>query len=222
MSVLVSYLIANTRAQFNDLLNDHFAQDDVSDQVDGTNKKFKALNQNISNLAAGAPIDPRLIVNGAAVAGATDLATGIFTATVAPPAGALASLEYYFTLVDEATYIQFANMAAAFLGMARPVHFTAVTDDSYIVDNLANAAVHYMHSLAAKKMANLSSWYYSANAGNKSFDKNAISAKFLADAEDEKKQAKDERDDFYKGDGMQYRAATRLGNIPFPSYTPPR
>lgn len=222
MGVLVSYLVTNARGEFNDLKNDHFAQDDVSDQVDGVNQRFKALNQNVSNIAAGAPIDPRLMVNGAAVAGATDLATGIFTAAAAPPAGALASLEYYFTLIDDATYINFANMAAAFIGVAQPVHFVALTDDSHIEDNLAHAAVRYMHSLAAKKMANLSSWYYQANAGNKSFNKDAISAKFLADAEDEKKQAKDERDDFFKGDGAQFRSATRLGNIRFPSYTPPR
>lgn len=222
MGVLVSQLVNETRAAFNDLVTDHFAQDDVSDQVDGVNLKFKALNQNLSNIVAGAPIDPRLIVNGAAVAGATDLATGIFTAAVAPTAGALASLEYYFTLIDDATYITFAQMAAAFIGVALTVPFAALTDDSFISANLASAAVHYMHSLAAKKMANLSSWYYSANAGNKSFNKDQIAAKFLAAAEDEKKQAKDERDDFYKGDGAQFRKAYRLTNIPFPSYTPPR
>jgi hypothetical protein len=215
-------LVTNTRAAFNDLVSDHFAQDDVSDQVDGTNQRFKALNQNISDVAAGAPINPRLLVNGAAVAGVTDLSTGIFTAAVAPPAGALASLEYYFTLIDDATYINFANMAAGFIGVAQTVPLALLTDDSFIQANLAPAAVHYMHSLSAKKMANLSSWYYSANAGNKSFDKNTISAKFLADAEDEKKQATDERDGFYKGSGGQFRFATKLGNIPFPSYTPPR
>jgi len=222
MGVLVSFLVDNTRAAFNDLKNDHFAQDDVSDQVDGVNLNFKALNQNLSAIAAGSPINPRLIVNGAAVAGATDLATGIFTAAVAPAAGALASFEYYFTLIDDATYIQFANMAAGFIGVAQLTPLTALTDDSFIQANLAPAAVHYMHSASAKKMANLSSWYYSANAGNKSFNKEGISAKFLADAEDEKKQATDERDGFYKGSGGQFRFATKLGNIPFPSYTPPR
>lgn len=222
MGVLVSVLVSQTRAAFNDLKNDHFAQDDVSDQVDGTNQRFKALNQNLENIAAGAPIDPRLLVNGVAAAGAMDLATGIFTATVAPAAGSLASLEYYFTLVDDATYINFAWVAAAFLGLAQPTVFTALTDDSFVQANLVNAAVRYMHSLAAKKMANLSSWYYSANAGNKSFNKDTISAKFLADAEDEKKQAQTERDDFYKGDGAQFKPATRLTNIPFPNYTPPR
>lgn len=222
MSVLVSQLVTQARSAFNDLLNDHFAQDDVSDQVDGVNVKFKALNQNLSDVAAGSPISPRLLINGAAVAGATDLSTGIFTAAVAPGAGSLASLEYYFTLIDDATYINFAQMAAAFIGVAQTTAFTALTDETYINPNLVNAAVRYMHSLAAKKMANLSSWYYQANAGNKSFNKDTISAKFLAAAEDEKAQAEKEREDFYTRQGARNAPAYRLTNIPFPSYTPPR
>ena len=222
MGVLVSQLVDQTRSAFNDELADHFAQDDVSDQVDGVNLAFKALNQNISNAAAGAPINPRLIVNGASVAGTVDLATGIFTASVAPTAGALATLEYYFTLIDDDTYINFAQMAAAFIGVALVTPLAALTDDSYIDPNLSNAAVRYMHSLAAKKMANLSSWYYSANAGNKSFNKDTISRKFLDDAKEEGDRAEKERDGFYTRKGARNAPAYKLANIPFPSYTPPR
>lgn len=222
MGVLVSSLVTKTRAAFNDGLGDHFAQDDVSDQVDGSNKRFKALNQNLVNIAAGAPTDPALYVNGAAVSGVMNLATGIFTATVAPTAGSLANLEYYFTLIDDATYILFAQLAASFIGVSINPPFTTLAADSMIDPNIDNAAVRYMHAQAAKKMANLSSWYYSANAGNKSFNKDTISAKFLADAKDEEVQAAKERDDFYKGDGAQYRAAARISTVPFPSYTPPR
>jgi len=222
MGVLVSSLVTKTRAAFNDEYSDHFAQDDVSDQVDGSNKRFKSLNQNISNIAAGAPADPALFVNGTAVAGTMNLATGIFTATTAPTAGALASLEYYFTLIDDATYIQFAQMAASFIGVAQVIPFTTLAADSFIDPNIETGAVRYMHAQAAKKMANLTSWYYSANAGSKSFNKDSISAKFMADAKDEEAQAIAERDGFYTRKGAAAAPAQRITTVPFPSYTPPR
>ncbi len=125
-------------------------------------------------------------------------------------------------MIGDNVYIEYAQMAAAFIGVAGAVAFAGGGEDSLIDPNLENAAVKYMHSLAAKKMANLSSWYYSANAGNKSFNKDTISAKFLADAKDESAQAIIERDDFYKRQGAQNAPAYRITRQPFPSYTPPR
>ena len=76
--------------------------------------------------------------------------------------------------------------------------------------------------VGADKMSNLSSWYYSANAGNKSFNKDAIAAKFSKMATDQATAATASRDGVYTRQGQRNAPATKLTNIPFPSYTPRR
>lgn len=221
MGVLVSSLIDQARSILNDQLNDHFAADDASDQVDGVNNRFKALNQNVVDTAAGAPADPVMLVNGAVVTATVDLATGIYTAAVAPAAGALVSLEYYFILIEEATWIRFAKLGAEFVGVSPD--FTLVTEDSKVEKLLEVAVARYMASLGADKMSNLSSWYYSANAGDKSFNKDAIAAKFSKMAVDQETKAVKARDDVYLRHGKRNAPAWKIGaRIPFPSWTPRR
>ncbi len=221
MGVLVSSLILKARSEFNDLVNDHFTTDDLSDQVDGSNTRFKVLNQNLVDLATGAPADPTVYANNTPVAGTFNLATGIFTATVAPTAGSLCSAEYYFVLVEDATYIQFAQRAAEWIGVT-PL-FTLTTEDSKIDPLLEDGAAKYMASLAAKKMSNLSSWYYEAHAADKGFNKNTISQKFKDMAKDLNAEAIASRDGVYLRQGQRNAPAQAvLIRRPFPSYTPKR
>ncbi len=219
--VLVSSLILKARGEFNDLLNDHFTTDDLSDQVDGVNTRFKLLNQNVKNVTTGAPADPAVYANNDLVDGTFDLVTGIFTATTAPTAGSLCSAEYYFILVDDATYIGFAQRAVSFVGVVP--QFTLVTEDSKIDPLLEDAAAKYMAGLAAKKMSNLSSWYYEAHAADKGFNKNEISRKFKEMGEDLVKEATAARDGVYTRHGQRAAPAQAvLIRRPFQSYTPRR
>lgn len=219
MGVLVSSLVTKARAEFNDLVSDHFATDDLSDQVDGVNTRFKVLNQNLVGIAQGSPADPVLYANNTAVDGSFDLATGIFTADTAPTAGSLCSAEYYFVLIEDAVYIGFAERGAQFVGVSPTL--TAITDDSQVSKLLEDGAVKYMASLAANKMSNLSSWYYEAHAVDKGFNKDTISAKFTKMAEDLALQATAARDGVYTRHGQRNAPAQGvLIRRPFPDWTP--
>lgn len=221
MAVLVSQLISRARSLMNDELGDHFVADDGSDQVDGVNLRFKAVNQNLVDTADGAPADPVMLVNGTPVTATVDNATGIFTAASAPAAGSLVSLEYYFVLILDDTWLTFARLGAEFVGVSPD--FTAPTDDSHVPPLLELAVEHCMAGLGAGKMANLSSWYYAANAGDKSFNKDAIAAKFSKIAADEQAAALKARDDVYTRQGQRNAPAYRIGaRIPFPSWAPRR
>lgn len=219
--VLVSDLVLKARGEFNDLVNDHFTTDDLSDQVDGSNTRFKVLNQNIVGTAQGSPADPVVYANNVAVPGTWDLATGIFTADTAPTAGSLCNAEYYFVLVEDATYIQFAERGAEFVGVART--YTALTDDSHVEPLLKDAVAKYIASLAAKKMSNLSSWYYEAHAADKGFNKDTISNKFKEMSKDLVLEATASRDGVYTRHGQRNAPAQAvLIRRPFTSYTPRR
>jgi hypothetical protein len=76
---------------------------------------------------------------------------------------------------------------------------------------------------ASTKMSSLTSWYYQANAGNKSFNKDRISDKFSKTADEEMKTAVQLRDDVYKRHGKRNAPAmVQSAIVPFSSYTPPR
>jgi hypothetical protein len=208
MAILISTLIASVRSAFNDTLADHFAKDDLTKQVDGTNLRFKLNCQNVvDHTTDGAPSDPAVYVAGTLKTVTTDYtvskATGliVFVTGHQPTAGQRVSVEYFYVLIPDADYISFAQGASDFVGV-KPT-FTATTDYTAWNDLLNSAAEHYMHSHAAQKMANLSSWYYSANAGNKSFDKKNIAAAFSKTARDEAAEAVERRDDVYKRQGQR-------------------
>ena len=74
----------------------------------------------------------------------------------------------------------------------------------------------------AVKMTNLSSWFYRANAGNKSFDKAVIAQAFKEMAKEEYATAVEVRNDTYTREGKRNAPAWGKARTPFPSYTPPR
>ncbi len=221
MGDLVSDLITKARGYLNDGYGDNVTRDDISDLADGSTVVFQAYNQNLINAAAGAPADPAVRVNGIASAWSTfNSAAGLVTLSSAPAAGALVYLEYYFVLMPDSTYLNFAQSAAKFVGLTPA--FTMTTQDSGMSGPLAEAAVHYMASVAAQKMCSLSSWYYQAGAGNKNVDKAVIAAAFKDTSVEEYAAAVAVRDDFYKREGAREAPAWGRARTPFPSYAPPR
>ena len=221
MGVLVSDLITKARTILNDKLSDNYTRDDISDLVDGTTVVFRANNLNILSAALGGPADPVVRISGVSHAVSSwNPATGLVTLATAPAAGTLTYLEYFFSLMQDADYIGFAQGAAEFVGLT-PL-FTLATQDSMMSGPIAEAAVHYMAHLGATKMANLSSWYYRAGAGDKNFDKAVIAQAFQKMGIDQKAQAIDVRDGTYTREGQRNAPAWGRGRTPFTSYTPPR
>lgn len=222
MSLTASTLMARARALLNDGPGNNYATDEISDQVDGANLRLKAFNQNLLKIADGAPKDPEIRLGAGTVQAYTalDQPTGTFTLAAAIPAGTFTRLEYFFQLMTDAEYLGFVAQAQAFVGVTKAV--TTPADDTTITELLGDGAAQYMAHLGATKMSNLASWYYTANAGNKSFNKDAIAAKFKEMAKELLTGAVRARDDVYKRQGQRNAPAYATANIPLPSYTPPR
>ena len=129
-------------------------------------------------------------------------------------------LEYYFQLMTDAHYLNFALEAVAFLGLVPT--FTATNQDSLLAGPSQASAVHYMAHLGASKMTNLSSWFYRAGAGNKNVDKAVIATAFSATMKEEYATAEALRNEIYTREGQREAPGYGVARTPFPSYTPRR
>jgi len=204
MAITLAGLVTGARNLFNDRLDDNYIIDDISDQVDGTNKRFRVTNRNIVNSGDGAPADPVFTINGTVYASVTvSKSTGIAVFTAAPAEGAYVLAEYYHVLIVDANYEAWASDAANFVGQ------TSVTA---IPDGLASACHNYIAAMAAEKMSDLSSWYYSANAGNSSFNKDAIATKFREMMKAKMEIAEKLREDYYTRHGQRNAPSTQVAN----------
>ncbi len=224
MTLKVSDLILSARTKFNDRLSDHFTTDDLSSQVqDGENARFKLLNRNIVQEADGAPVDLKVFISNAPVTvDSVDQVSGIAVLDSAPQAGDQPFAEYYFVLVEDDAYLEFAKDASQFVGTTPT--FTSATDDVQFNANLKEAASLYMAAQAAFKMANLSSWYYTANAGNKGFNKDQIAKKFQDTGTSWQIEAEKKRDDVYSrfSQRLAPAAAQSHQTLPFSRWQPRR
>ncbi len=213
MAVTVAELITGARIHVDDALDDHLIEDDLTLQMDGTNKRFKLINRYVvDNTTDGAPADPVVItesftgVIGSITAFTVDKITGIITFTVAPDPATIAQLtcEHYHVIIPNDKYTSWANDAANFLGE---------TDPTNIADLAKHAAEVFMASEAAQKLASKTSWWYNANAGNKSVNKDSIMAKFAQLATRKHEEAVAARTDIYTRHGKKDAPATVLTNI---------
>ncbi len=189
MSTTVQQIIDEARTQAHDLPSDNYVRDFLQEQANGVNLVFQLRNRNVVQEADGAPADLVALVNNVvAVITSVDEATGLVTLESAPPSGSLAEFRYYFVLNPASEYLNFVKTASRFIG--NPPTFTVATDNVQFGDTLAPAAITYVAYLASTSMANLSHWYYAANAGNKSFNKAEISRKFSDQAKEKKEEAR--------------------------------
>lgn len=210
----VADLVTGARVKFNDTPSDHFSRETLNSQIfDGNQSRFRTLNRNIIDAAAGAPADPAILVQGSPVVPTSfDFVSGVFVLASQPAVNATLQAEYYFLLISDADYLEFAKDASRFVG-TEPV-FTALTDQAKFDPLLAEAAELYMAGLAAKKMSNLASWYYDANAGNKSFNKGQIATNFKNMAKEFQEEAMKKREDVYTRHSQREAPAFGYTNMP--------
>lgn len=214
MSTTIATIITRARNHVDDRYDDNFARDNLSVQADGTNKRFKLVNRNIVFVADGSPADLVLLADNVVVSTgdySVDKPTGLVIYSAAAPAlGIDLRAEYYHVILSDAVYFDFSKGAHNFLGVVPT--YTATTDDAEIPDLAVHAAELHMAGEAAQKLANKTNWWYSANAGNKSFNKDGIAAKFRAMAELKSKEADQARADLYQRHGKRDAPATKLTN----------
>jgi len=222
----VASIVTAARGLVDDRLDDSFSHDDLGEFADGTNTRFKLFNRFVvDNTTDGAPADPVLLVNLAPVAYTVAKETGIITATVAPAAGSLVQAEYYHTLLSDAMYVEIVKQAHAFFGnyVAGVTDSITISSDTAIEETLFDSATHYVGSRAAKKLSTQTAWFYSAGAGGKNFNKDTISAKFKALADELMTEALKAREDVYTRHGKRDAPAIKHSLIrPVLRYQPRR
>ncbi len=217
MSITVQQLINGARNNADDRYDDNWRRDNLSVQVDGTNKRFRLNNRNIVFVADGSPADLVLFSNNVEVPTTeydVDQVNGLIiykTAATAPVTGVELRPEYYHVLINDSGYLQFSKDAHNWLGVVPT--YTAATEDAQIADLAANAAELHMASKAAQKLSNKTNWWYQANVGNKSFNKDTIATKFREMARMKKEEADAARHDLYTSAGRNAKPATAVSNI---------
>lgn len=197
MSLLVSDIVTNARTLMHDLKNGHYVREFLNEQANGVNLTFQVRNRHLLQAADGAPADVAFLVNQVAVAIATlDKDAGLITLGAAPSANNQVEARYYFEMATDTEWLEFFKLGAGFVGDTTV--YTALANQTGFASGLATAVKLFAAAQASRALASLTHWYYSANAGNKGFDKNQISKKFMEQAKDFEEQAADARLKYYK------------------------
>jgi hypothetical protein len=192
VSLLVSQIVDRARALMHDRKDGHYVREFLNEQANGVNLVFQVRNRNLLQAADGAPSNVAALVNGAAVAIASlDQSAGLVTLTAAPASLAQVEFRYYFEMATDEEWLDFYRLGANFVGDVSTV--TALTDSTGFQDAYALPVAQYAAAQASRALASLTHWYYSANAGNKSFNKDQVSRKFMEQADGWEKQAKEGR-----------------------------
>lgn len=165
-----------------DRKNGHYVREFLNEQANGVNVTFQVRNRNLLQVADGAPTNVKIYIAGTDTAiVALDQDAGLITLAVAPTAGLTVDVRYYFEMATDAEWLDFYVTAAGFVGDSSTTAIVA-TDAVGFVATLSPAVVMFAAAEASRALASLTHWYYSANAGNKSFNKDQISRKFMEQA----------------------------------------
>jgi hypothetical protein len=204
MATLAS-LIVSVRNLLNDGATSYFVKEDLFSQTDAnkTAIRFKTTCRNIV-----AYVDNLLVTPTSPVA-----STGIFTLAVAPKTSL--STEYFYNLATDAEYTEALNSAAE-------ETVGAATDPTTIPAGLVTALKKFALANMAGKFADQSAWFYLARSGDKEFDKDKISKKFLDLQTAYYKQATDAREGFYKRLGAREAPSSGIANYGIQPYGPRR
>lgn len=129
----------------------------------------------------------------------TDATYGVITFSVAPVVNAVVLVDYNYYWFSDASYNEFLAEAAG-LTMAG----TAATA---MPDGLSEAMLQYAASLFFTARASQYAERYSSSGGEAGQSVESVSKAYIAMAAAAKKRADTVRDDFYKGQGQEYKAA---------------
>ena len=123
--------------------------------------------------------------------------------------------EYFYNLATDAEYTEALNSAAE-------ETVGAATDPTTIPAGLMTALKKFALANVAGKFADYSAWFYLARSGDKEFDKDKVSKKFLDLQAAYYKQATDAREGFYKRLGAREAPSVGVTNYGIQGYGPRR
>jgi hypothetical protein len=188
MSLTVENIIDRARGLMHDRKNGHYVREFLNEQANGANTTFQVRNRNLLQAADGAPTDVKIYISGTDTPiTVLDKDAGLVSVAVAPAAQLTVEVRYYFEMATDAEWLDFYRTAAGFIGST---HEVALVTEAVAWDPAyAPAVVQYCAAQASRALASLTHWYYSAQAGNKSFNKDQVSRKFMEQADDWEAQA---------------------------------
>lgn len=207
--------------------------------IDGKNLIFQIPQTRIVNVTYNSVnIFPQIYKNDAALVFGTDYIlqnpkNGVFQFTAAPVDGDSLDVTANYVWFDDVEWDHHLNRAANEIGFTTyytqssgltnteilPVNGTLPSD---IPDGLFNAICLLAGSIAGRALALRFATRYDTSAGDHSFSPSQMAKAFTDLAEQLEKRAYNARDDFYKGQGRQYRPATSQQGFILPNWTPPR
>ena len=217
--ISLASIVAGARQHINDGIAHHLYVDELSDVIDGFSTYYYLTNRNlVDKTTDGAPMDPTVTVNNVVVPAMFDKVNGKVTFTTAPSAGDLVMVTYYFELMTDAEYVEYAQNLQTFFGFPFTSNasgqWSGIGDTSSTITTLyADAAKKFVASAAADQMANLTGWWYRANDGDKSFDKGEVSQHFKEMAINLKNEAEFARDGIYTRQGSAEAPASGIGRM---------
>lgn len=223
MSTTVGNIIDRARGLMHDRKDSNYAREFLNEQANGVITTFQVRNRNLLQVADGAPADVAALVNqvGATISTVAQ-DPGLATLSAAPAALSLVEFRYYFSLSNDAEWLDFYRTAAGFAGFADVQADTVATVPLYEVAMIP-AVTLYCAAQASRSLASQTHWYYSANAGNKGFNKDQISRKFMEQADKWETEAKTLRSDVYtRFDQAKAPAAVYIYTGGLRPWTPPR
>jgi hypothetical protein len=211
--------------------------------LDGSNRIFQIPQGRIVvNLTLATPVFPQLYKNDAALVFNTDYTVlnakaGIFQLTVAPKMTDDLKATVNWTWMDDIEIDHHLNRGANEIGLTS--YFTnppnngptipgtepipvGGSQSNDIDDGLFNAIIQFGAAYAAEALALRFSTKYDFSAGDQNFSPSQMAQAYTDLAKDLRQKAFNARDDFYKGQGRQYRPSITQKGYPLPPVTPPR
>lgn len=182
MSLLISQVITRARGLMHDRKDGHYVREFLNEQALGLSATFQTRNRNLLQVVDGAPADVACLVNNVTGTITTlDKPTGLLTLNATPALASQIEVRYYFEMATDAEWLDFYRIAKGAIGDETEV--TLLTEAVLWDTALMPAVANYAAAAASRSLASLTHWYYSANAGNKSFNKDQVSRKFAESAE---------------------------------------
>ena len=207
---------------------------------DGTNTVFQIPQQRLVNITGynGRNLFPQIYKNNAPLVFNTDYTLlsakdGTIEFETAPTASDSLDATFNWSWMDDIEWDHHLNRAANEIGYT--LYYTSPssipnteslppngTMPADIPDPLFNAICYLGASYVAKALSARFATRYDTSAGDKSFSPSQMSEAFSEMSDKYEKRAYTIRDDYYKGQGRQYRPAIAQQGYVLPEVSPPR
>lgn len=218
-------VILDARALVGDGLTDNLVRDenlnnsDIGNVVDGTNKIFSVTNFPVSPFASSGGVQV-VVADGSVlpvVQYTVNEPLGTITTNSSPQISIYAS--YYFFLMNDVSWTTFVKTGIERINASTG---NPLLDIQQVQEGLLPAVYQYACAAWAQRMSGQTGLWYNQRLQERDEQRDLISAKFRTLSKQMFDNGDKARDDFYKGNGSQNKAAFKIVQHPARSWTPSR